>query len=71
MHAIETSLRNRLKGKIAEIVRGDVVSEVDIETTAGSITAIVTTRSIDRLKLQVGDEVHALIKATNVSVEKR
>lgn len=64
------SVRNRLKGKIAQIVRGDVVSEVDVETTAGSIMAIVTTRSIDLLKLKVGDDVHAMVKATNVSVEK-
>ena len=67
---MELSLRNQLKGRVAEIIRGDVVSEVDIETPAGRISAVVTTRSIDRMSLKVGDDVHALIKATEVGIEK-
>ncbi len=67
---MESTLRNHLKGKIVEIVKGDVVSEVNVETTAGIIASIVTTRSVEKLMLKVGDEVNALIKATNVSIEK-
>ena len=67
---MELSLRNQLKGRVAEILRGEIVSEVDIETPAGRISAIVTTRSVDRMQLKVGDDVHALVKATEVSVEK-
>ena len=67
---MEISLRNQLKGRITEIVRSEVVSEVTIETAAGLISAVITTRSVDHLKLAVGDNVHALIKATEVGVEK-
>ena len=67
---MEISLRNQLKGRITEIVRSDVVSEVTIDTAAGQISAVITTRSIDRLALKVGDEVRALIKATEVGIEK-
>jgi molybdopterin-binding protein len=67
---MEISLRNQLKGRITEIVRSDVVSEVTVETAAGLISAVITTRSVDRLALKVGDDVHALIKATEVGIEK-
>jgi molybdopterin-binding protein len=67
---MELSLRNQLRGNVVEVVRGDVVSEVDIETSAGRVSAIVTTRSIDRMKLKVGDPVLALVKATEVGIEK-
>jgi molybdopterin-binding protein len=67
---METSLRNHLKGKVKEIVQGQAVSEVEIETSAGIVTSVITTRSVHRLQLKVGDEVHAVIKATEVGVEK-
>jgi molybdopterin-binding protein len=67
---METSIRNHLKGKVKGIVRGDVVSEVEIDTPAGIVTSVITTRSVQRLNLKDGDEVFAVIKATEVSVEK-
>jgi molybdopterin-binding protein len=67
---MEISLRNQLKGRVSEIVRGDVVSEVVVATPAGDISAVITTRSIDRMKLKVGDDVMALVKATEVGIEK-
>ncbi len=67
---METSLRNHLKGKVVDIVKGQVVSEVEIETSAGVITSVITTCSVQSLDLKVGDEVHAVIKSTEVGVEK-
>ena len=67
---METSLRNHLKGKIIDIVKGIAMSEVEIETSAGIVTSAITTRSVDHLNLQVGDEVFAVIKATEVAIEK-
>ena len=68
---METSIRNHLKGRVKDIVQGQVVSEVEIETPAGVVTSVITTRSVQHLQLKVGDEVYAVIKATNVSVEKQ
>ena len=53
-----------------EIISDKVVSEVIVETAAGTISAVITTRSVQALGLKPGDKVHALIKATNVSVER-
>jgi molybdopterin-binding protein len=67
---METSIRNHLKGKVKDIVLGDVVSEVEIDTPAGVVASVITTRSVKRLNLKAGDDVHAIINATAVSVEK-
>ena len=66
----QTSIRNRLQGTVREIVSDKVVSEVIIDTAAGTISAVITTRSVQELSLQPGDAIAAIIKATNVSVER-
>lgn len=62
--------RNQFKGKISNIILGDVVSEVDVETPAGIVTSVITTRSVKDLDLKIGTEVVALVKATEVSIAK-
>ena len=64
------SVRNRLPGKIEKIVSDKVVSEVVIQTAAGTVTSIITTGSVKRMNLKERDTVFATIKATEVSVEK-
>jgi len=63
------NVRNQFKGKVKEIIEGPVVSEVDVETAGGLVvTSVITTRSIKELRLAVGKEVVALVKATEVSI---
>jgi molybdopterin-binding protein len=64
------NVRNQIKGTIQEIVKGDVVSEVDVITASGVFTSVITTRSVDELDLQVGSQVIVLIKSTDVSLAK-
>lgn len=66
----EINVRNQFRGIIKEFIHGPVVSEVDIETANGIVTSVITTRSIADLELQMGSEVIALIKATDVSLAK-
>jgi molybdopterin-binding protein len=47
-----------------------VVSEVVINTAAGTVTSVITTASVQRMNLKEGDDVFAIIKATEISVEK-
>lgn len=70
MALIAVNVRNQLRGKIKEIVWGDVVSEVEVETSSGIVTSVITTRSIKELALEKGSEVLALVKATDVSIAK-
>jgi molybdopterin-binding protein len=67
---MNTSIRNHLPGTIEQIISTPVVSEIVINTAAGLVTSIITTGSVKRMNLQRGDSVFAVIKATEVSVEK-
>jgi molybdopterin-binding protein len=67
---MSSSIRNRLPGTIEKIVSDKVVSEIVIRTAAGEVTSVITTGSVQRMNLKEGDQVFAIIKATEVSVEK-
>jgi len=67
---MQLSGRNKLFGEIIEIKRGDVVCEVVIQTGENQIAGVITTTSVDSMNLVVGDQVTALIKATEVSFIK-
>jgi len=67
---MSTSIRNRLAGTIEKIISDKVVSEVVIRTAGGTVTSIITTGSVERMNLKQGDNVFAIIKATEVSIEK-
>ena len=68
IHAI--NVRNQFRGKVKAIIDGPVVSEVDVETPAGIVASVITTRSVRDLGLEPGVEVVALVKATEVSIAK-
>ncbi|ROH85979.1 transporter [Stagnimonas aquatica] len=70
MSLTRVNTRNQFKGTVISILRGDVMSEVEIETSAGVIGAVITTSSVKRLGLQVGDSALALFKAADVLVAK-
>jgi molybdopterin-binding protein len=67
---MSSSIRNRLPGTVEKIVSDKVVSEIVIRTVAGEVTSVITTGSVQRMNLKEGDQVFAVIKATEVSVEK-
>jgi molybdopterin-binding protein len=62
------NVRNQFRGRVKEIITGPVVSEVDVETPAGIVSAVITTRSVRDLGLAPGSEVLALVKATDVAL---
>jgi molybdate transport system regulatory protein len=68
---MEQSIRNQLAGTIKSIVSDKVLSEVIVETSIGEIASVITTRSVEEMKLKVGDKVFVLVKATNVSLRRR
>ncbi|MGQ0621644.1 MAG: TOBE domain-containing protein [Panacagrimonas sp.] len=70
MSIAAVNTRNQFAGKVINISVGQIVSEVEIETMAGVVSAVVTTSSVSRLRLKVGDSALALFKATEVMVAK-
>ena len=64
------SARNRLVGKVTEIEFGGVVAHVVVQVGENLIESIITKRSAEEMKLKVGDTVAAVIKSTEVMLEK-
>jgi molybdopterin-binding protein len=66
----QISGRNQLKGKILEINLGDILAQVTVQVGDNLIDAVITRRSVEALALKVGDQVSALVKATDVMIVK-
>ncbi|MGA8221787.1 MAG: TOBE domain-containing protein [Candidatus Acidiferrales bacterium] len=64
------SARNRLVGKITEIKFGDIMSHVIIKVGDNLVESVITTASAKDMKLKIGDTVGAVIKATEVMIQK-
>jgi len=64
------SARNRLEGKIIEIQYGGVMAHVVMRVGKNLIESVITKRSSDEMKLKVGDKISAVIKSTEVMLEK-
>lgn len=64
------SARNRLTGSIKDIKSDDVSSEIVLDIGGQEVCSTITTNSVERLNLEVGDEVTAAIKASNVIIQK-
>ena len=60
------SIRNQLPGTVTRIVRGDAMSTVTVTLDGATLTAAVTTDSVNDLALAVHSPVVALIKSTGV-----
>jgi len=66
---MKISARNQIKGKIVAIDRGVTTSHVKIDIGGGSvITSAITKTSVEELKLEVGKQVVAIVKASDVMV---
>ena len=64
------SARNKLQGTIEEIQLGDVMAHVVVRVGDNLIESAITRRSADELKLKKGDAVTAVVKATEVMIQK-
>jgi molybdopterin-binding protein len=64
------SARNRLEGKVVDIQFGGVMAHVVVRVGKHVVESVITKRSVDEMKLKVGDKVSAVIKSTEVMLEK-
>lgn len=68
---LKISARNRLKGVVKSVERGDVVTKVRLEIEVPTtITALISTEAADDLDIKVNDRVEAVIKSTEVMIAK-
>lgn len=64
------SARNKLQGTIDEIALGGVMAHVVIRVGENLIESVITRRSAEEMKLKKGDTVTAVVKATEVMIQK-
>lgn len=68
---MQISARNVLPGTASSITKGAVNAEVAIALQGGeTVVSIITNSSVDRLQLESGKSVYAIIKASEVMVGK-
>jgi len=68
---LKISARNRLKGVVKSVEKGDIIAKVKMEISApATITALISKEAVEDLNIKAGDKVEAVIKATEVMVAK-
>lgn len=64
------SARNQFKGTVKTVTLGNVMAEVVVAVGALEIVSAITRASAEALGLKPGDEVKAVIKSTEVLIDK-
>lgn len=62
--------RNRLTGTVEEITLGGGMAHVVVRVGSNMVESVITRRSAEEMKLKKGDKVTAIIKSTEVMLEK-
>ena len=63
-------LETNCAGKLKKFELGDVMAHVVVRVGDNLIESVITRRSADELKLKKGDAVSAVVKATEVMIQK-
>ena len=64
------SARNSLSGTVVSVKKDEIMAEIVVELGDGqTVTSTITRGSADRLDLAEGDEVSAVIKASEVMID--
>lgn len=64
---MKLSARNTLKGKVTKVKTAAVAAQVHVDIGGGNtITSVITADAVAELGLDVGHDVHVVIKASDV-----
>jgi molybdopterin-binding protein len=64
------SARNQFKGTVKSVKLGTVMAEVVVTVGTLEVVSAITRASAEALKLQAGDPVKAIIKSTEIMIDK-
>lgn len=68
---IENKRKKQAERHVKSVEKGDVVAKVKVEiNTPTTITALISTEAAEDLNIKTGDNVEAVIKATEVMIAK-
>ena len=64
------SARNQFKGTVQSVKLGNVMAEVIVAVDGIEIVSLISRTSAEKLGLKAGDAVTAIIKSTEVMIDK-
>jgi molybdopterin-binding protein len=64
------SARNQFPGTVKSIKLGNVMAEVVVAVGDLEVVSAITRGSVDQMGIKVGDQVVAIIKSTEVMIQK-
>ena len=67
---MKLSARNQLRGTVTRINRGAAIANVDVNVQGQRVVASITVEAVDSLGISEGDDVVAVIKASDVMIAK-
>jgi len=62
----EISLQNRITGIVTGVEKGQLLSNVHLDCDGSQVSSIITTLSVERLGIDIGVELVALIKTNEI-----
>jgi molybdopterin-binding protein len=65
---MKLSARNVLKGRILEITKGATTAHVRLDIGGMVVTSSITNEAVEELKLTVGQDAYAVVKASDVMI---
>jgi molybdopterin-binding protein len=65
-----SSARNRLRGIVTAITKDKVMAQVDLQVGPFRVVSLMSREAVDELGLEVGSLGTAVVKSTNVVVER-
>ncbi len=65
---MKISARNQLKGKIVEIAKGATTAHVRLDVGGTIVTSAITNAAVEDLRLAVGQQAYAVVKASDVMI---
>ena len=63
------SLQNRIDCNVKEILKGKLLSQINMQSSIGVIKSIITTNAVEQLKLKENDQVIAMIKTNEIMLQ--
>ena len=67
---MKLSARNQLRGTVRSINKGAAIANVEIDIQGQRVVASITVEAVESLEIREGDEVTAVIKASDVMIGK-
>ena len=64
------SARNRARGIVKQIIQGDVLSKVFVESQGDMLHAFITNISLREMDIREGNEITAIVKSTELILYK-